>query len=308
LTNDPLEGESTVADGNNRVMLTGVGLGPRRSQEVVQAIIEPYKPVYEAPPAAITLLGDAPVFDNGTSNAQNHDGSDCGGSGTPGVYAPIVGTVNGAANAQVQADMNRPETFTSGPYTGSDTVGDLTDPTDPIVNDAGLGTIDPAWTDCQGLKDMVIELSLTADYYCNTDVTSCTMPATSAGDITVIDGDFSTPGNTTHTGILLVTGQLTYNGNSNWDGLILVIGEGSILRSGGGNGKPSGGVVVANIDPSPGGPYADKSDWCSNPPDGFGQAQYVTDGAGSSEVEFCTQNLNSANAIKTYKIVEYLQR
>jgi hypothetical protein len=308
LTNDPTEGESTVADSNNRVMLTGVGLGPRRSQEIVQAIIEPLRPVYDPPPAAITLLGPTPSFDNGRSNAQSHDGNDCGGSGIPGIYAPIVGTVSSNATGQVQGDMQRPEHFSSGPFTGTNTVGDLTDPTDPIVAGSGLGTIDPGWTDCASLKQLVLELIATADYYCNTDLGGCSIPATSPGDITVIDGDLSTPGNTTHHGILLVTGQLTYNGNSQWNGLILVIGEGYILRNGGGGGNPSGGVVVANIDPSPSGTRTDKSDWCSTSPDGFGQAQYETQGGGNSTVFYCSQHLNSANQVQTYKVVEFLQR
>jgi hypothetical protein len=308
LTNDPAEGESTVTDSNDRVMLTGVGLGPRRSQEIVRAIIEPLKPIYDPPPAAITLLGPSPSFDNGNSNAQSHNGNDCGGSGIPGLYAPIVGTVSGSAAAQVQGDMNRPERFSSGPFTEQDTVGDLTDPTNPIVAGSGLGTIDPGWTNCQSLKQLVLSLIATADYYCNADLGSCSIPVTSPGDITVIDGDFSTPGNTTHRGILLVTGQLTYNGNSQWNGLVLAIGEGYLLRNGGGGGNPSGGVLVANIDPSPTGPRADKSDWCSTSPDGFSQAQYETQGGGNSTVFYCSQHLNSANQTRTYKVVEFLQR
>ena len=83
------------------------------------------------PGAAITLLGPLPSFDNGMSGAQSHNGENCNVSGGP--YAPILGTVDGAAMAQVQADMNRPNKFSSGPFTGADTVGDLTGPTNPIV-------------------------------------------------------------------------------------------------------------------------------------------------------------------------------
>ncbi len=44
-------------------------------------------------------------------------------------------------------------------------------------------------------------------------------------------------------------------------------------NSGAGNFTPSGSMIVANIDPTPNGLNADKSDWCTAPPDGFGQAR-----------------------------------
>jgi hypothetical protein len=187
-------------------------------------------------------------------------------------------------------------------------VGNLADPTDPVVVGSTLGTIDPGWSNCETLRSMVLEMYDWADYYCNADVSTCIIPALNTGEIAFIDGDFTVPGNITTVGTLLVTGVLTFRGNSEWNGLMMAIGEGRILRSGGGGGVPSGAAVMANIDPTPAGPSADKGDWCSASPDGFGQARYLTTGGGNSEVDYCSVHINQANPIRSYKIVEFLQR
>ncbi len=305
LTNDPADtgGTGSVTDTNDRVMLTGIGMGSEDSMEIVQAIVEPVQFLPSVPRAAISLLGETlPSFDNGNSNAQTHSGDDCGVSGAP--YVPIVGSVTPAGKTEIQDDMNRPNNFTSGPYTGQDTIADLTDPADPV----GGGTvIDPFWTDCPAVKQMVLDLIAKADYYCNTDISTCAPPAMTPGQITVIDGDFTT--NRDSGGVLLVTGRLTYRGNHAWDGIVLVVGEGSMLRNGGGNGKPRGAVVVANVDPSTGGLYADKSDWCTSAgSDGFGEAEYDTNGGGNSDVMYCSTSIDGANPVSTYKVTEFLQR
>jgi len=310
LTNDPLEGTASVTDNNGRVMLTSLGGTDGTTVEMVQAVVEPYRYIPELPAAAITMVGPLPVFDNGNSAAQAYSGSDCGVGG--GAYAPIIGTTDPLAADAVKTGMNcvRPTTFVSGPFSCEDTVGDLTDPTDPIVIGANQGTIEPSWTDCDAMKAMVINLMNHADYYCNTDDPGgCSIPSPAAPDeVIFIDGDVAGTPAGNHAGILVVTGSLVYKGNTAWDGILLVIGEGLIDRSGGGNFTPSGAMIVANIDPTPDGPNADKSDWCTTPPDGFGQAEYETSGAGTSEVEWCTGNIASSNSIRNYKVVEFLQR
>ena len=69
----------------------------------------------------------------------------------------------------------------------------------------------------------------------------------------------------------------------------------------------SGAVVVANIDPTPSGPAADKSDWCTTSPDGFGQAYYDASGGGNSTVEWCTNWIDLVNGVKAYKVTEFVQ-
>lgn len=310
LTNDPIEGRGTVSiDANKRVMISALGATAGGAVEMAEAILEPFQFIPPVPPAAVTLIGPAPTYDNGNSNAQRHSGDDCGVAG--GDFAPIVGTTNSGASSKVKGELNRPNNFTSGPtpYLGEDTVGDLTNGSDPIVNDAGHGVIDPFWLDCEELKDQIIFLAAAADYYCNADVSSCTIPESAgADDIVFIDGDLTNTPNDDFTGTLVVTGTLTYKGNTNWDGIILVVGEGHMVRSGGGNGESTGAVILANIDPSPDGPPASRGDWCSQGTDGFESAVYETSGGGNSEVTWCTGSINAANSIRTYRVVNFVQR
>jgi len=310
LTNDPLEGVANKVDLNGRVMLTSLGGTDGTSIEMVQAIVEPYRFLPELPAAAITMIGPLPAFDNGNSAAQEYNGADCGVGG--GAYVPIIGATDPAAAQSIKDGMNctKPDTFVSGSFTCTDTAGDLTDPIDPIVDASGHGTIDTDWTECDAVKAMIINLMHHADFYCNTDDPGgCTIPSPAAPDeVIFIDGDVASTPSGQHSGILVVTGSLVYKGNTAWDGILLVIGEGYIERSGGGNFTPSGSIIVANIDPTPNGPNADKSDWCTTPPDGFGQAQYDTSGAGTSEVEWCSGNIADSNSIRSYRVVEFLQR
>lgn len=289
------------------MLLTAVGAGERRSVEIAQAIVEPWRILPPVPPAAVTMLGDLPAFfDNGNSGAQSNNGNDCGVSG--GEFTPVVGTVSPESREQVQDDINRPENFSAGPFTGTGTVADLTDLSDPIVAAAGHGLIDPIWTDCDELKAVVEVLKQTADYYCNADLGTCTIPATGPGSIVFIDGDLNATPSGSYSGILVVTGQLTYNGNTGWDGVVLVVGEGRLIRSGGGGANPSGGVVIAAIDPSPGGPALNRSDWCTTGVEGFLQSVYDTSGGGNSSIEWCSTNIDAANDELSYRVVEFLER
>ena len=306
LTNDPLDGPSNLVDSNDRVMVTGVGAGPQRSYEVVQAILEPFRFIPGVPAAALTMLGPDPHYDNGSSSAQEHSGDDCGVAGGP--FAPVVGAIGSDASQDVKDGMHRPEDFEAGSWDGEDTIGDLTNPADPIVADAGHGTIDDIWTDCEKLKKLVDFLELASDYYCNADLHPCSFPVAAPDNVIFVDGDLTNTPPGPNQGILVVTGVLDYKGNTEWDGAVLVIGEGKMLRSGGGNGKPSGAVVVANIDPTPNGPSNDRSDWCTNPPDGFGSAWYETGGGGNSETQWCTAKLDAANSIRSYRVTEFVQR
>jgi hypothetical protein len=304
LTNDPAEGIANQTDLNRRVMITSIGIGPNRATEVAQAIIEPRQSLPTVPTAAMTFLGPPPAYDNGNSNAQDHTGTDCPlGGGIPNLYVPIVGTTNSASDAQVEDDMQRPENFNSGSLQGADTVADLTNPAEPALAQSGLAPIDPVWLDCDYVKQLVLDLIDDADYYCDTDGGSCTTPVGNAGDVVVIDGD-ATAGSFS-AGLLLVTGELTYSGNDAWHGIVLVFGEGLLHRNGGGNGHNSGAVVLANIDPTPDGPRADKSDWCSS---GFGETSFSVNGGGNSTISYCSDDVSANNPVRTYRVTDFLQR
>ncbi len=62
LSNDPADGVTNLADTNNFVMVTGLGVRPDGSFEMAQTIIEPGT-LFPTIPATITLLGPTPNFE-----------------------------------------------------------------------------------------------------------------------------------------------------------------------------------------------------------------------------------------------------
>ncbi len=228
LTNDAVNGASTT-DTNNRVMITGVGLDSENSLEIVQAIV---KRRIVIPPAAIMMLGPTPSFVSGHSNPKLYVAEDCAGSGEPGLYAPVVGVIGGAAETLVESGIGSDPAFSSGPYVGEDTFADLTDPAEPTYS----GPLDSVWTDCQALHDLVEDIRGLADVVC-TDGTSCTLPPSSPSRIIFVDDDYTL--NESGEGLLLVTGDLTTHGGISWDGMMWIIGTGQYRRNGGGNGLTS---------------------------------------------------------------------
>ena len=64
-----------------------------------------------APPATITLLGPQPDFESGSSIAKRYIGDDCKGAGIEDLNLPVVGTIGGAAEAEAEEGVNKPETF-----------------------------------------------------------------------------------------------------------------------------------------------------------------------------------------------------
>ena len=295
LTNDPTEGRTSLVDLDDRVMLTGIGVGPDRSIEVVQAIIEPRRPFPLDPQAAITLLGPTPNFQSGSSNPSTYNGNDCGVTG--GLAVPAVGAVGSSAESAVESGVvttNGPD-FESGGYTGTDTIVDLTDGSNTLVQDSG-GALPPEWQDCQAMHDMLDLLSGIADH---TSLQGSYNP----DDITFIDADISLSSGDSGQGVLVVTGTLTFDGNTDWDGMLIVVGEGNMLRNGGGSGVISGAVIVADV-AGPNGVYNDGDD-CQN---GFESPDFVVNGAGNSDVEFCSTAISTANPVNRYKIEEFIQR
>jgi hypothetical protein len=186
--------------------------------------------------------------------------------------------------------------FTSGTYSGADTVVDLTNTTDTLMVDANMDTLPPEWQDCEMMHDAVYTLQDLADH-------TALQGSYSPGDITFIDGDVSVGPTDSGSGTLVVTGTLTIDGNADWDGLILVIGVGQVLRSGGGSGNISGAIVVADV----AGPDSifGNSDDCQN---GFESPDFTVNGNGNSNVEYCSTALLTANPIEAYRIEEFVQR
>ncbi len=325
LTNDPVDGLANTVDSNDLVMLTGVGMGPNRSIEVVHAIIDRDALLPPPPPAAITLLGPTPHFESGTSNKSLYSGDDCGVPG--GIIAPVLGTIGAEAEESAEdgiyktekteaKEKDATEKVSSGPemISGSnayyDSFADITDSSHPMVVDSGLGTIDPEWTECELLHDMVEDLRAQADWTCSAEKSGCDIPTGMAPDsIFFLSGqDVSLNDTDTGRGILVVTGELSLSGRIGWEGKLMIIGRGSILRSGAGNGNISGGVVVADI-AGPDDVYGTYDDCTGGPDnDGFDIGSYVVTGGGNGNIEFCSATLATADPPQPYDIIAFRQR
>jgi hypothetical protein len=323
LTNDPVEGVTNTSDANRLVTITGVGAGPNGAIEVVQAVVEPDQPLPEMPGAAITLLGPDPLFWGGTGNASEYTGEDCDGAGVPGLTVPIVGTVGEGAERDAItgiSDKNGPD-YISGDLEGAETVADLTNPNDPAVMAANLGTISTDWTSCPNLSKLVRELRQKANWRCEDQGSEtlvfdgsserllndnkCDLPdGTAAGDILFVDGDVVVDKASAGGGILIATGTVTITGQTNWAGAILAVGDGKVIRNGAGNGEVSGGIIVADIAGADG--IFGTDDDCASG-SGFGSAVYEVEGGGTGNTTFCTTDLNAANPPEPYNIIAFKQ-
>ncbi|HXV74820.1 MAG TPA: hypothetical protein VD788_00760, partial [Candidatus Polarisedimenticolaceae bacterium] len=217
VTNDPAEGITTTTDANDLVMITAVGAGRDRAVEVVQAIVERWQIVPQLPPATITLLGDQPLFDGGTSDPHDYSGEDCPG-GIPNFNVPTVGTIGSDAELQSELGIVEPDgpDYDSGPFSQQETFVDLTNLADPMLVANGFTGLDPMWTDCEALHDLVEELRKIADVECSAG-TACTIPSQLTSNVIFVNGDYeiNPPGGA---GTLVVTGELEYDGRAGWEG------------------------------------------------------------------------------------------
>jgi hypothetical protein len=296
LTNDPTELDQKT-DSNDRVMLTGIGAGPDGSIEVVQAIIEQLFLTPPLPPAAITMLGPAPVFDGGSSGAKIYSGDDCGGFGDPSIQVPAIGVIGPDAQVDIADNLVKPELYISDVYIGGETIADLTDSSENLVSEA----LDPIWTDCMALRDMMAAIRDNADVIC-TDL-SCVLPPSAPDRVVFVEGDYTAGDGQ---GLLAVTKRLDVLGSWNWDGLVLVIGTGEMVRSGSGNGIIDGGSLVANISGPDNTLWTD--DDCTEGTDGFDSASFITSGGGNSTMSYCQASLNALKLPLPYQIVNFRQR
>jgi hypothetical protein len=295
MTNDAVNGTSPN-DTNDRVVITGIGMSANNSIEIVQAVI--LRDVV-IPPAAITLLGPTPSFVGGQSNPKEYVGEDCDGvGGVPNLFAPIVGVVDAAAEALVESGIGSDTAYNSGPYVGEDTFADLSDPTESTYG----GPMDPIWTDCQELHDLVEKIRTSADVVC-TNGSSCTLPTPAPDNVIFVDDDYHI--NADGAGLLLVTGALTTNGGVVWSGMLWAIGTGEYQRSGGGTGEISGSIMVADI-AGPDGVYGNSDD-CTGGVGGFGIATFDENGGGTGTTMYCTDDIMNALPALPYELDEFRQ-
>jgi hypothetical protein len=307
LTNDP--GDTTggpLDDENDRVMITGVGAGPDRSFEVVQAILLLQDLLPSAPPATITLLGPNANFLGGNSKVKDYEGEDCGGLGDPNIFVPVVGVIDDASETNAESGWDTNPDYQSGSNSDLDVFANLNDATEPTVISSTYGTLDPAWQDCENMRAMIELYRFRATTLCTSG--PCVLPndiTMTPQDIVFVDGDLAPPPNWNGQGTLVVTGTMTYAGTADFNGLILVVGQGIFVLNGAGNGTISGGLIVADI-AGPDNLYGTADD-CTGPDNGFDVATYDESGGGNGLTQYCTVDLNAEDHSPPYDVIEFLQ-
>jgi hypothetical protein len=314
VTNDPGEsvdafgigGIATTTDSNDMVMITAIGAGPDRAVEVVQAIVERWQIVPQLPPATITMLGDQPSFEGGTSDPHTYSGDDCPG-GIPGLSVPVVGTIGSAAELEAELGIVEPDgpDYDAGPWSQQDTFVDLENPSDPILAANGFTGLDPMWTDCLALHDFVEELRKIADVECVSGG-GCAIPPTLVSNVIFVNGDYeiNPPGGA---GTLVVTGEVEYDGRAAWEGMIYAFGRGSFLHNGSGNGEVSGAIMIANI-AGPDGIYGNGDDCTGGDANGFGSADYELKGGGNGDTLYCSTDILTTFPKPPLRIQGFRQR
>ena len=304
LTNDPAETVSNTTDGNDQVMITGVGIGPHGTFEVVHAIISLEHIFPTLPPATITLLGPQPDFQGADSTPKMYDGNDCGGLTIPYLRVPVVGVIGEDSELKAEEGLRPNPTYRSGDNSDEGVFADLTDGMEPTVVTSGMGPIHSAWTECLELKRMVEGVRLIADAQCNSN--DCVLPPASPRRVVFVDGDYVVSANQDGEGLLLVTGQLKFHGRATWRGLVYAIGEGQFRRFGSGGGIISGATVVADI-AGPDNIYGTADD-CTGGDGGFDSVLYDERGGGVSDTVYCTADMAGVDPAFPYEVEMFRQR
>jgi len=298
LTNDAVDGRSNRTDSNDRVVITAIAAQAQYASEKVQAIVE--RTGFPALPATITMIGPTANFDGGNSNAKKYTGNDCAG-GIPGLTVPVVGVIGAASEASAEAGVKKPSTYTSGGFTGLDTVTNVS------------GSIDPSWTSCADLHDLARKVRASAAVVGDPSTANSDLGTTATPKIVYIEGDYTVGGGWNGGGLLWVTGTLTFNGNASWTGGIFTVGKGNFQRTGGGNGAILGANFIANIAGPDGVLWT--SDDCSgadgllgNSDDGAAVATYNNDGGGTGDTGYCSTAISSIQQEFPFEIVGFRQR
>jgi hypothetical protein len=303
LTDDPANtgGVLSTDDDNDRVMITAVGAGRNGALKVLQAIVEPTPPFSDLP-ATITMFGPSPDFADADDDFH---GDDCAGSGIPGFAVPVVGLIGTPEEAIVEAGLNLGTVYTSAGNNGGTTIVDLTDSTDPGVVASSLGTIDPAWIDCEAFRDIESAVRDMADVIC-IEGSPCVLPLSSPDRIIFAEGDFTLGSGDDGAGLLWTTGRLTMDGETDWDGIIMVVGEGEFIRLGAGTGTISGATLLANIS-GPDNNYGTIDD-CTGGVAGFSTARFDESVGGDGQTVYCNADVLAATPMRKYAVVEFRQR
>lgn len=253
------------------------GYGPKRARKVLNMVVVRGGLAGFQAPATITLRGSDALlppqplnFSTGNSGAVRYTGNDAAGGAGVSAFAVVIPDVLPAL-----LGIEKPQQVIGPPLS-------VLGPTSPIANVPP--TPAPEWlkTPESAREFLYGENGLHAEAvgkqrYFTAQPTVANM--SNPKQITFVDGDVNLGSGDQGAGLLVVTGKLTTNGNTSFKGVILVLGEGVVERSGGGNGVISGGIVVAKFGKTSG---------------DFGAPTFVTDGGGTSLVQYDSTAVNEA--------------
>ncbi len=186
---------------------------------------------------ALSLLGPKPVFGTPNSNPFIMNGNDANScSETQYPAKPAIGVYDDPNNPTTPSSVKTVLDALGKPnnYIGKNSAPDI----ENVF--ASMGNPTPG-----GLNSFVQAVAAVADHTYGSNPSSIALGSATNPAINVVNGDFSM-GPQSGYGVLVVTGTLTFSGNYDWHGLILVIGEGASIMNGGGNGKITGAVLLAN--------------------------------------------------------------
>jgi Tfp pilus assembly protein PilX len=296
LSNDPDDAGGTVADSNNKVLLTSSATGTNSTKAIVEIGVSLPPPPTSTPmsfpstPGTVTLLGNSASFIGGNSNAKSMNGDDqCGAASS----LPVVSVSAAGSLAGVQSSINstKPKTYHTKingvSVDASTNMSDIAKAmTSGQMNSSGYSLNDPS-----SLNSLVNDIQALPQAVTVADGTSSSAVPGGIGTaanqkVIVANGDFSLAGGASGFGILVVKGTLTFSGNINWTGIIMVIGDGVMVRNGGGNGTISGAVWVANTSGADGIP--------GTADDAMGAAVLNTSGGGNSNIQYCSSAVANA--------------
>jgi hypothetical protein len=276
----------------NRLNIKLTGYGPKRSKKILNMIVVRGGLSGFQAPATITLVGGASVphnnltFNTGDSNAARYTGNDAAGGAGVSAFAVVVPDV-----VPTILGIEKPLSQVVGPPIS------VLGPTSPLPDIPP--TPKPEWLEtAQDTRDFVYgEEGLMRDAV-NQDRYFTEKPEVSAmsnpTQITFVDGDVDLGSGDQGAGLLVVTGKLTMKGNTSFKGVIFVLGEGSVERSGGGDGVISGGIVVAKFGRESG---------------EFEAPTFSTNGGGTSLLQYDSKAVSEAmSAIPGFQVIGVVEK
>ena len=275
-----------------RLNIRVTGYGPRRAKKILDMVVVRGGLAGFNAPATVTIVGSDQIlppdplnFSTGNSGAVRYTGNDAAGGSGVSAFAVIVPDV-----LPTLAGIEKPQQVIGPPVS-------VLGPTSPI---AGIPpTPKPDWLESAdnarkfmyGSDGLFARANKEHRYF-------TTQPAvadmSNPKQITFVDGDVDLGSGNQGSGLLVVTGKLTTHGNTSFKGVILVLGEGSVERSGGGNGTISGGIVVAKFDKTSG---------------GFEKPTFTTNGGGTSLLQYDSKAVSDAvSAIPGFEVAGVVEK